>query len=304
MVVNLEGKKTTPLVSAPSLNDTGIVTFSSHPRKIIGSIMGKRKPSLTDRADRHGRGPGFDRLWLYGVHAVTAALANPERRWHRLLVTAGAGREIRRSLAGTARGDSVLPATEVVPRDRIDRVLPPGAVHQGIALEVEPLPGTGLEAVCRAAADLAGAVMIVLDQVTDPRNVGAVLRSAAAFGACAVIVPDRRSPKPTGALAKAASGALETVPLVRATNLARALHTLKGAGFWCVGLDAQAAETLAGARLSGKIALVLGAEGKGLRRLTRESCDLLVRVPTADAFASLNVANTAAVALYELARGG
>lgn len=143
---------------------------------------------------------------------------------------------------------------------------------------------------------------MVLDQVTDPHNVGAVLRSAAAFGALAVVVPDRHAPDETGTLAKSASGALERMPLVRVSNLVRALEQLKDGGFWIAGLAAEGTTTLAQAKLSGKTALVLGSEGEGLRRLTREHCDYLVRLPMTDAVESLNVSNAAAVALYELIR--
>jgi 23S rRNA (guanosine2251-2'-O)-methyltransferase len=145
-------------------------------------------------------------------------------------------------------------------------------------------------------------VLLVLDQVTDPHNVGAVLRSAAAFGALAVVVPDRNAPPETGVLVKAASGALEHVPLIRVANLARALTDLKQGGFWCVGLAADSTQTLAEADLSGRIAFVLGSEGAGMRRLTRDGCDSVARLPTSGPIAQLNVSNAAAVALYEAAR--
>ena len=183
-----------------------------------------------------------------------------------------------------------------------DRVLAPGAVHQGIALLAYPLADEDLGLIQDRLGEAKTGVVVVLDQATDPQNVGAVLRSAAAFGALGVVVPDRHAPEAGAVMAKAASGALETVPLIRVTNLARALDDLKKMGFWCVGLDGTAAESLAEADLSGLIALVVGAEGTGLRRLSRETCDRLVRIPISGAMESLNLSNACAVALYELAR--
>lgn len=239
--------------------------------------------------------------WLYGVHAVLAAVANPLRRCHRLVLTANTRDALKERLAqAVAAADGRRPQPEIAARSDIDRLLPAGAVHQGIALLADPLPPVAIEEVAeRAAAETA---VVVLDRASDPHNVGAVLRSAAAFGASAVVVTDRHAPEVTGALAKAASGALETVPLVRVANLARAMGLLKESGFWCVGLDPEAPQTLADAQLAGKVALVLGAEGEGMRRLTRETCDLLVRIPIAAGSDSLNLSNAAAVALYELAR--
>ncbi|MBM3554496.1 MAG: 23S rRNA (guanosine(2251)-2'-O)-methyltransferase RlmB [Alphaproteobacteria bacterium] len=234
--------------------------------------------------------PGAGTHWIYGLHPVRAALANPNRVKTRLVATA-AGAE--------AIGPSAFPA-EILDRANLDRLLPQGVVHQGVALLVEPLPEAFLEDSCRPR-DEERNIVLVLDQVTDPHNVGAILRSAAAFGARAVVITERHAPDATAALAKSASGALDLVPLVRATNLARALEDLKRLGYWCVGFADQAASPLDQADLSGDIALVLGAEGEGLRRLTAERCDILASIPTASTMASLNVSNAAAVALYAVA---
>jgi 23S rRNA (guanosine2251-2'-O)-methyltransferase len=226
-----------------------------------------------------------------------AALANPQRRLHRLLLTNEAAEVIYRN---TSNINNLKPERQS--REEISRILPPGAVHQGAALLSEPLGDVALEDVIDQAATVENAVIVILDQVTDPQNVGAILRSAAAFNAMAVVVPDRHAPPETAALVKAASGAVEIVPLVRVVNLARAMDDLKAAGFWCAGLDGHAPQSLAAADMTGKVALVLGAEGEGLRRLTRDHCDILVRLPISDRMESLNVSAAAAVALYELAR--
>ena len=244
--------------------------------------------------------------WLYGRHAVAAALANPQRVWRRLVVLAGEEAEAQAFAgAAAARHRGAGEPVQVVDRAALAALLPEGAVHQGWALEAEPLVPPDLDDVLPAAEIAAGRTIVVaLDQVTDPYNVGAVLRSAAAFGAAAVIVAEHGAPAETGALAKAASGALDIVPLVRVVNLARALDRLKEAGFWCCGLAADGPETLAALDLGGRAALVLGSEGGGLRRLVRERCDYLARLPTRPELPSLNVSNAAAIALYELARGG
>ena len=254
---------------------------------------GKGRPQQSHRGSGGGGGGGSS-IWLYGIHAVSAALANPERRLRRLVATAEAAKSLP---------PSKIPV-ESMDRADIDRLLAPGSVHQGVALLVEPLPVTTMEDIIRSAEMAPSALVMVLDQVTDPHNVGAILRSAAAFGALAVIAPDRHAPDETGTLAKSASGALERMPLVRVTNVVRALEDLKKGGFWTAGLAADAPKTLAEAKLSGKVVLVLGAEGEGMRRLTREHCDHLVRLPMTGEMESLNVSNAAAIALYEMRREG
>lgn len=235
-----------------------------------------------------------DGVWLWGLHAVAAALANPARRLRRLLVTRAAEAELAERLSPPWRI-----APDFVEKDRLDRQLGAEAVHQGCALLADPLPPPALPALMEGTSG----PVLVLDQVTDPRNVGAILRSAAAFGAAAVVMQERHAPAETGTLARAASGALETVPVLREVNLARAIGQLKEAGLWVVGLEAGAPVTLAQSGLAGRrVALVLGAEGEGMRRLTREACDELVRLPIRPAMESLNVSAAAAVALYELGR--
>ncbi len=243
-------------------------------------------------------------FWLYGTHAVLAALANPRRRPGRLLATAESaakhGPRLESLLARRPEG----PRTEILGRERLDELLPEGAVHQGLVLRTAPLPQPDLPDLMAGlqASGPGGAaqVVVALDQITDPQNVGAILRSAAAFGAVAVIATRRHAAPESGALAKAASGALEHLAYVQVVNLARALEQLRAQGFWVLGLAADAQTPIAAAGASGRVVLALGAEGTGLRRLTRERCDLLARLPTSGPIGQLNVSNAAAVALYEL----
>jgi 23S rRNA (guanosine2251-2'-O)-methyltransferase len=263
------------------------------------------RPSRPETAaPRAAAAPRDHGPWLYGRHAVAAALANPARRVRRLIALPETAATLR-SLAAAATARLPTGAPEVLDRRGFEMLLPQGAVHQGMALAAEPLPERDIDDVLDGIAEAVGPqIIVLLDQVTDPHNIGAVLRSAAAFAARAVIVPDHGAPPVTGALAKAASGALEAVPLLRVTNLARSLDRLKEAGFWCVGLEEGAATSLTDTDAGARVALVLGAEGSGLRRLTRERCDLMARLPTRGEPASLNVSNAAAIALYELTRRG
>jgi 23S rRNA (guanosine2251-2'-O)-methyltransferase len=261
-----------------------------------GDDAGPGAPRRRHRDLGAGARPRSGEGWIYGHHAVAAALANPDRRIERLLLTRDAGETLARA------GIGLRVAAEIRSAQEISTVLPEGAAHQGFALRAAPLPERALADVLAALPEGAPALAVVLDQVTDPRNVGAILRSAAAFGAAAVIQPERHGADITAALAKAASGALETVALVRVTNVSRTLDALKAAGFWCIGLDARAPEVLASVDLSGRIALVLGSEGSGLRRLVADTCDIRARLPIGPGMESLNVSAAAAIALYEVAR--
>ena len=254
--------------------------------------MKRSRRSAANRPNR-GRAPSDrrpDALYLYGMHPVLAALANPQRDIRRAWATQNARARVE------AAGLTLPADTEAVVPRALDRLLGDSAVHQGIALEVAPLPVPTLE-------DLAHRHLVVcLDQVSDPHNVGAILRSTAAFGGDAVISTARHAPVESSVLAKSASGAFEMVPLVAVQNLARTLEALGEAGFTRIGLAEEADMTLEEAMNGDRIALVLGAEGKGLRRLTRDTCDRVARLPTSGPLASLNVSNAAALALYEARR--
>ena len=239
---------------------------------------------------RGGGNPNRPRFW--GKHAVAAALDNPDRR----VLKAWATREA----AGFMQFPSDVPVVFAEAPD-LGRMVPADAPHQGVVIEVEPLEDIWLGDVLADAPD--EAVLLVLDQVTDPHNVGAILRSAAAFGAVAIVTQDRHSPPEGGALAKAASGALERVPWVRVVNLARALDEIAEAGFWRIGLAGEATTDLKDALGPKRVALVLGAEGPGMRANVREHCDALARLPIRDSMESLNVSNAAAVALYAASAG-
>jgi 23S rRNA (guanosine2251-2'-O)-methyltransferase len=232
------------------------------------------------------RAAGEAPVAIYGWHTVTAALRNPARHIRKLLATENAARRL------TEEGIVPEPKPEIVRPSAIAERLLPDAVHQGLYLETDALVSPPIE-------DLpAQGVVLVLDQITDPHNVGAIFRSAAAFGASAIVTTQRHSPDATGALAKAASGALELVPLVNVQNLARALDALKQGGFLVVGLDSSGESDLAALALRQPLALVLGAEGKGLRQLTKAICDHVARIDLPGEIKSLNVSNAAALSLY------
>ncbi|MFL6738454.1 MAG: 23S rRNA (guanosine(2251)-2'-O)-methyltransferase RlmB [Sphingomicrobium sp.] len=239
------------------------------------------------RKNKHKGGSNPNRPRFWGKHAVAAALDNPDRKVLKAWATREAADFMR-----------FPPEMAVVMAEAPDlgRMVPHDAPHQGVVIEVEPLEDMWLGDLLADAPEKA--VLLVLDQVTDPHNVGAIMRSAAAFGAIGMVTQDRHAPPESGALAKAASGALERVPWVRVVNLARALEEIAEAGFWRIGLAGDATTELKDALGPPRVALVLGAEGPGMRSNTRDHCDALARLPISDAVESLNVSNAAAVALY------
>jgi 23S rRNA (guanosine2251-2'-O)-methyltransferase len=231
-----------------------------------------------------------DVVRLFGFHAVEAALRNPDRAVVGLIATDNAQRRL-----GDIIGARKITPRAASPRD-LDRMLGADTVHQGVLLETRPLPEPSLDDLGRWA--ISGGPLVVLDQVTDPHNVGAVLRSAAVFGAAGLVMTRRHSPPLDGVLAKSASGALELIPVLLVQNLARTLLDLRAQGFTLLGLDDEASARIEDEPFRGKTAIVLGAEGKGLRELTGETCDRLVRISTAGTLSSLNVSNAAAIALH------
>lgn len=250
----------------------------------------ERNRTLRKQAEIAESGLEDGPIRLFGAHAVEAALRNPAREFIALSLTENAERRLEAALA-----DRSVTVTRVSPRE-LDRLLGEDTVHQGMMAEVAPLPEPSLDDLTEAA--VAGGPIIALDQVTDPHNVGAVLRSAAVFGASGLIMTRRHSPPLNGTLAKSASGALELVPIHLAQNLARTLEDLKGRGLVVLGLDGVAEHAIEDETFAGPCALVLGAEGRGLRQLTRDLCDRLVRISARGPLASLNVSNAAAVALH------
>jgi 23S rRNA (guanosine2251-2'-O)-methyltransferase len=263
-----------------------------------------KKPAWVIDKERGRRAAAAQTVWLFGLHAVRDALSNPLRDRLRLVLTRNAADRLAEAVAASGM------EPEIVDARRFDVPIDAGSVHQGAALEVRPLDWGRVQDACAPGlpGTAAGAPLVVLlDRVTDPHNVGAILRSAEVFGARAVIAPTRHSAPETGALAKTASGALERQPYIRVANLADTMEALRTMGYALIGLDGDAtvplATALAGTR-DRPLALVLGAEGPGLRERTRETCDALARIPAAAEFASLNVSTAAAVALYAATQRG
>jgi len=259
-----------------------------------------QKPKWVVEKERAKRASAAETVWLFGLHAVRDALENPAREKLRLIVTKNAADKLADAIAASGMEPELADARKfTAPLDE-------GSVHQGAALEVKPLDWGRLEDLAYVGPN-ARPLVVLLDRVTDPHNVGAILRSAEVFGAAAVIAPRHHAAPETGALAKTASGALERQPYLRVTNLAEAMEKLQAMGYLLLGLDGEAEETIGAALTAlppGPVGLVLGAEGPGLREKTRETCDRLVKIPFARDFGSLNVSNAAAVALYAASQRG
>lgn len=251
-----------------------------------GNAPGNRGPRDRRGTWRDREVSGDSPVILYGWHTVTAALANPQRQIRKLMLTENAARRLAEENIATGI------APEIVRPQTIDQLLGPDAVHQGLFAEADPLPSPDIDTLPETG------IVLVLDQITDPHNVGAIMRSAAAFAVKAIVTTARHSPEATGVLAKSASGALELVPMVTVQNLARALTAMNERGFMTVGLDSEGGENLAKVTLTQPLALVLGAEGKGLRQLTRETCSVMTRLDMPGDIKSLNVSNAAALSLY------
>lgn len=246
-------------------------------------------------APRTGKTP----LILYGRHPVFAAVGNPDRQISKILTTPDNAEELRAACAKAGRAPNIV---TVVDRREIERVLPAEAVHQGFAAYCRELEEYDLDDICRLADGMDNCHVLILDQVTDPQNIGAIIRSCVAFNTLALIMQDKNSPAETGAMAKASAGMIEHLPIVRVTNLSRALKQLKDAGFWTIGMDGYARTTIDKLKKGGKNAVIMGSEGKGMRRLVEENCDITVRLPMNEKVESLNVSTAAAIVLYEISK--
>jgi len=241
----------------------------------------------------HPNKPASKDLFLYGKHPIELALSNPKRHIRELYY-------LKEAIQGLKVSPTIK--TKCVDKAFLDSLVGRDVLHQGLVARVDPLPATLLPDLLKQVKNQEKAVIVLLDQVTDPHNVGAILRSSIAFDALAVVMPEAGAPDETGVLAKSASGALELIPLIRVTNLTRAMEKLKEEGFWCIGLDGYADQSITGVKLPSKCAFVMGSEGSGMRRLTRENCDYCVKLPMNPAIESLNVSNAAALTLYEYRR--
>lgn len=236
-------------------------------------------------------------LFFYGRHPVCSAIANKQRQIFAIYVTNENFAEVKGLCAKANRNETII---KVIDRKEFDKFVPQDAVHQGFVAHVKELEQYDIADVCHLAEEKEKCHILILDQVTDPQNIGAIIRSCVAFDTVALVVQDKNSPTESGAMAKASAGMIEHLPIARVTNLSRAIETLKEAGFWVIGMDGYATTTIDKINKNGKTAIVMGSEGKGMRRLIEESCDSTVKLPISEKVESLNVATAAAITLYEI----
>ena len=234
---------------------------------------------------------------FYGRHPVISAIANPQRNISTIFCTKENTAEIKNECAKARRDTNII---KTIDKKEIEQMLPKDSVHQGFAAQVKPLPDYSIEEICDLAQSQDSCHILILDQVTDPQNIGAIIRSCVAFNTLALIVQDKNSPTENGSMAKASAGMIEHLPICRVTNLSRAIEQLKQAGFWTIGMDGYATTTINELKKGGKNAIIMGSEGKGMRRLVEESCDITVRLPISEKVESLNVSTATAIVLYEM----
>ena len=239
------------------------------------------------------------KIVIYGKHPVIAALKNSRRKIFKIYTDAG-NIDLIQKLCNENNLDKIL--IHNLDKTGFDNLLPNGEVHQGMAILTQPLPPVFIEDIIEKSKDKENCNVVILDGVTDPHNVGAIVRTAAAFDSLAIIMQEKNAPYETGVLAKSAVGTLENMPICKVTNISRAIEKLQKAEFWTVGMDGYAKKTLAELKLSGKIAIVMGSEGKGMRKLVEENCDMTAKLPISENVESLNVSNACAIALYEINR--
>lgn len=236
---------------------------------------------------------------LYGRHPIMAAIFNPDRQINTLFCTKENAEELQKACLEAKRNINLI---KIIDKKEIEQMLPRDSVHQGFAAKVQPLPEYSIEEICDLAQEQDSCHILILDQVTDPQNIGAIIRSCVAFNTLALIVQDKNSPTENGTMAKASAGMIEHLPVCRVTNLSRAIEQLKDAGFWTIGMDGYAKSTIGELKKGGKNAIIMGSEGKGMRRLVEESCDITVRLPISEKVESLNVSTAAAIVLYEMSK--
>ena len=236
---------------------------------------------------------------FYGRHPVISAITNPQRTINSLFCTKENTEELKNACIKAGRNVNLI---KTIDKKDIEQMLPRDSVHQGFVAKVQPLPEYSIEEICNLAQEQKDCHILILDQVTDPQNIGAIIRSCVAFNALALIVQDKNSPPENGSMAKASAGMIEHLPICRVTNISRAIEQLKKAGFWTIGMDGYATTTISELKKGGKNAIIMGSEGKGMRRLVEESCDITVRLPISERVESLNVSTAAAIVLYEISK--